>query len=84
MEMTKEVPHGPKMFQFFIEDQSLQTHSKYNLYANDNNYNCFFIMNWLQMPFILHGLFAGNPFKTECIIYSACHTPSMHPLNITN
>ena len=29
MGMTKEVPHGPRMFQFFIEDQSLQTHSKY-------------------------------------------------------
>ena len=27
--MAKEVPYGPRMFQFFIEDQSLQTHSKY-------------------------------------------------------
>ena len=77
MEMTKEVPHGPRMFQFFIEGQSLQTHSKYKYMLVLYN-NCFLIMNWLQMPFISHCLFADNPFKTECIIVLA---PSMHQYN---
>lgn len=78
MEMTKEVPHGPRMFQFFIEDRSLQTHSKFKY--------------MLVIMIIVSFLWTGCKCLLFCIVYlqtihlklnanySTCHTPSLHPL----